>query len=127
MSNKFMSVKHFMFYIERANMKDNKVNINKRSFWRFVNIQINRTIHHYHVFSVINILFDEILKDLKDGKTIEIDNFCTIKLIVFEPKRYFDVVTKTIKVSSKFKALKFYLNAKLQKKLSDNVDMCNTG
>lgn len=50
------------------------ITISKRDLWRYVNRKIKRLIHHYHVFSVISLLFDEMVQDLRDGKEIKIAN-----------------------------------------------------
>lgn len=91
--------------------------INKRVFWRFVNLKIKRVIHHYHVFAVISILFDEIIKDLSGGKDIKIFNFGNLSLKSTKPRKYYDVRFNKIMESSGNKILKFSLSKKLRTKL----------
>lgn len=61
-------------------------NISKRCLWRLINKKIKRLIHNYHVFSIISILFEEIIKDLIDGKSIKIHNFGILELVKTKPK-----------------------------------------
>lgn len=102
------------------------VNVTKRIFWRYVNIKIKRTIHHYHVFAVISILFEEMLKDLKQGKEIEIFNLGSLFLKQTKPRLYHDVNKKQVVLSKGYKILKFKLARKLKKKLTGNLDIDRT-
>lgn len=104
----------------------NVLSIDKRALWRFVNKKIKRVIHHYHVFSVITILFDEMLKDLRAGKTIKISNFGTLTLKQMKPRRYFDVKHQKVMLSSGKKILRFKLAPKFRKNLVDHVDLDKT-
>lgn len=101
-------------------------NVTKRIFWRYVNIKIKRVIHHYHVFSVISILFDEMLNDLKDGKKIEIFNFGTFFLRENKPRLYFDVNKQQVTLSGSRKILKFKISNKLKKRLTERIDIDKT-
>lgn len=105
---------------------DIPVNISKRIFWRYVNLKIKRVIHHYHVFSVISILFEEMLKDLKQGKEIKIFNLGSLVLKDTKPRLYHDVTKKQVVLSEKHKILKFKLARKLKKRLTGNLDIDRT-
>ncbi len=96
--------------------------INKRDLWRFVNKKINRRLHHYHVFSVITILFEEMLKDLKNGKPIKIFNFGTLVLKRTKPRKYFDVNHKRVMLSKGHRILRFTLSPIIKKKLCRQLD-----
>lgn len=89
--------------------------ITKRFLWRHVNKKMNYLIHHYHIFSVLSILFDEILKDLQEGKSLNIINFGTLRLNDLAPRRYYDVREQTIKISQPHKILKFTLSKSFKK------------
>lgn len=101
---------------------NNEASINKRLLWRYVNIKINRIIHHYHVFSVITILFDEILKDLVSGKIIKIKNFGLLQLKDTKPRKYHDVRFNKVLISKSHRILKFTLDRLIRKKLCANLD-----
>jgi nucleoid DNA-binding protein len=101
----------------------NEQSISKRKLWQYVNRKLNRLIHHYHVFSVITILFDEMLIDLKKGKAIKIHNFGTLLLKQMRPRRYFDVTKQKVLLSEGHKILRFTLAAPLRKKLVALVDL----
>lgn len=100
----------------------NELSIDKKILWRFVNIKINRVIHHYHVLGVINILFEEMLKDLKNGKDIKIFNFGVLKLKNMKPRRYHDVRFNKILLSKGHRILRFTLARPIRKKICFYLD-----
>jgi len=104
-------------------MKELPISISKRILWRFINKKLDHKIHHYHVFSIITILFDEILNDLKSGKDIKIFNFGTLSLDKTKPRLYFDIVRKKKILSAGNKILKFLLAPKIRKNIKDNLDI----
>lgn len=96
---------------------DNDISISKRKLWQYVNKKINRIIHHYHVLSVITILFDEMLIDLKNGKEIKIYNFGTLVLKKLKPRKYFNLIHKSVMVSTGYKILRFTMAKPIKKKI----------
>lgn len=98
-------------------------NIGKKQLWRHVNIKINRSIHHYHVFAVLNLLFEELMKDLADGKQIEIIGLGKFGLKQGSPRNFFNIWTQKMAHSAGHKILKFTLTKKLQKTLRDYWDL----
>lgn len=102
---------------------ENNVSIDKRMLWRYVNKKINRIIHHYHVFGVLSILFDEVIKDLKLGKIIKIDNFGSLVLKDLPPRRYFNINQQQVMLSQGHRILRFTLAAPIRKKLTAQVDL----
>ena len=99
------------------------VSISKRDLWRYANGKIRRLIHSAHVFSVITILFEEMLKDLKDGKKIRVFNFGTLSLNSTKPRRYFDVRHQQVMQSKGHRILRFILAPTLSKKLRKHLDL----
>ena len=100
--------------------------ISKKTFWKYVNEKINRSIHHYHVFSVISILFEELVSDLLNNKEIKIFNFGKLKLSPPRMKKYFNVVSRSMKESPGNRLLKFSLSPKLKKRLVRSLDVDRT-
>jgi nucleoid DNA-binding protein len=100
--------------------------ISKRKLWRYVNIKINRAIHHYHVFSVITILFDEILKDLMDDKKINIHNFGTLYFAKTKRRQYFNVILRKFMMCEPHRILRFKLDWKVRKKMTSLIDVEKT-
>lgn len=100
--------------------------ISKRFLWRYVNKKINRSVHHLQVLSVITILFEELIKDLKNGKTVKIHNLGSISLDNLAPKKYFDIVHKEVRILGVRKSLKFFLSTGLKKKLCHELDLDKT-
>lgn len=107
-------------------MTNNDLSIDKRTLWKYVNKKTNRIIHHYHVFSVITILFDEIIKDLKSGKELNIFNFGILSLKEMKPRYYHNVKLRKVMLSRGYKILRFTLAPKLRKKLCLFLDIDKT-
>jgi nucleoid DNA-binding protein len=107
-------------------MKMNDLSIDKRKLWQYVNLKINRIIHHYHVLSVVTILFDEMLKDLRQGKLIKIFNFGTFVMKTMKPRRYFDVRFQKVMLSPGHRILRFIMVKPLRKKLVSHLDLDRT-
>ncbi|SRR5258708_1134183 len=100
--------------------------INRRYFWRFINNKIKRSIHRYHVLSVITILFEEMLIDLKQGKKIEIFNLGMLSLRPAKPRRYYDVRFQKVIQSEGHRILRFILARPVSKKLRSLLDIDKT-
>lgn len=99
------------------------LSISKRDLWHYVNRKIKRLIHHYHVFSVISILFDEMIKDLKNGKEIKIANLGTIVLKDTPPRKYHDVRFHRIMESPGHRVMRLFLAKTIRKKLVESLDL----
>ncbi len=100
----------------------NDLLINKKKLWRLVNISLNRTIEAPHVFAVINILFEELLKDFKEGKELKIHNFGTLKLTLNEVQRSFNVVKQTVTYGKPSKMFKFKMGKHIKNKIVEQLD-----
>jgi nucleoid DNA-binding protein len=107
-------------------MNDKTTSISKRALWHYVNKKINRSIHHMHVLSVISILFEEIIIDLRSGKPLEIFNFGVLSLKRSNPKMYYNVVYKKMMKSKGRNIMKFSLIPKIKTKISKEIDMEKT-
>jgi nucleoid DNA-binding protein len=99
------------------------LSISKRDLWHYVNRKIKRLIHHYHVFSVISILFDEMIKDLKGGKEIRIANFGTLVLKDTPPRKYHDVRFHRVMESPGHRVMRLFLAKTIRKKLCESLDL----
>ncbi len=99
------------------------LSVSKRDLWHYVNRKIKRLIHHYHVFSVISILFDEMIKDLRSGKEIKIANFGTLLLKDTPPRKYHDVRFQRVMESPGHRILRLFLAKTIRKKLCESLDL----
>ena len=101
-------------------------NISKRDLWRYVNKKINRSIHYYHVFSIISILFEEMVNELIKNKEIKIFNFGTFTLKKTNPKKYYDVRYQKVMQAPSYQLLKFNISKKIRNKICNNLDIART-
>src|SRR5271163_5000496 len=95
--------------------------ISKRDLWHYVNRKIKRLVHHYHVFAVISILFEEMVKDLRASKEIKIANFGTLILKNTPPRKYHDVRLRQIMQSPGHRVMRLFLSKSIRKKLCDSL------
>lgn len=102
------------------------LNVDKRGLWRLVNRKFKGLIHHYHVLAIITILFDEIVKDLKEGKVLRILNLGNITLKKMGPRYYHNVRQRKMVYSEGYKILRFSLSSKIRKKIFENLDVDKT-
>lgn len=70
-----------------------------------------------HIFSIINIFFDEIARELNSGAEINIPNFGIFKIKTLKSKRIRSVYSDKLKMVKKTKVLRFKLDKKLNKYL----------
>lgn len=101
------------------------ISISKRDLWHYVNRKIKRLIHRYHVFSVISILFEEMMRDLRAGKEIKIANLGTFVLKEMPPRKYHDVRFQKVMESPGHRILRLFLAKPIRKKLCDSLDLDN--
>lgn len=99
------------------------LSVSKRDLWHYVNRKIKRLIHHYHVFSVISILFEEMIKDLQAGKDIQITNFGKITLKEMPPRKYHDVRFRRVMESPGHRIMRLFLAKPIRKKMCDSLDL----
>jgi nucleoid DNA-binding protein len=99
------------------------VNVSKRDLWHYVNRKIKRLVHHYHVFAVISILFEEMLRDLRQGKEIKIANLGILVLKDMPPRKYHDVRFQQVMESPGHKILRLFIAKAIRKKLCDALDL----
>jgi nucleoid DNA-binding protein len=100
--------------------------MSKRRLWVYMNSKLRGLIHSYATIAVLNILFEEMIADLKAGKTIEIFNFCTFNVKDWKPHKIFDIYNGIVKMTNGYRELKIKLNDDLEKVLIDNIDVKKT-
>jgi len=103
-----------------------KIKVSKRDLWRYVNRKIKRIIHYYHVFAIITILFEEMIKDLKQGKVIKVSNLGTITLQPTKPRWYHNVKLRQMVLSPGYRVMRFVLAPTIHKKLIEFLDLDRT-
>jgi nucleoid DNA-binding protein len=106
--------------------KHSRLSISKRELWRFVNHKIKHLVHHYHVFAIISILFEEMIKDLKQGKSIRVANLGTISLKPTKPRWYHNVYLRKMVLSPGHRVMRFVLAPTVHKKLVEFLDLDKT-
>lgn len=88
---------------------------NKKKLHYLICKDLNHIIHHLHIFSVINILIEEIIKELKADNKINIGNFGIFSIKTIKPKKIVSITNKEIKFVDRTKVLRFNIARKLLK------------
>ncbi len=112
-------------YTSKKNFEKSK-NVDRRFLWQYVCKKLNKSIHNAHVLSVINILLDEVLVELIESKKIKIGNFGEFLFQKLSPRRHFNVLTKVFEVSEGNNSIRFVLNKKLKRFISNQIDVAKT-
>ena len=99
------------------------LSISKRDLHNYVNLKIKRMSHHYHVFAIITLLFEELIKDMIAGKTIKIANFGTICLKQMSDRHYMDVVYKQKMKAKGKKIIRIVLTKPVRRVLCAALDL----
>jgi nucleoid DNA-binding protein len=97
--------------------------INKTYIWKCVNLKINNIVPPKHTLAIINILINEIFLDLKAGKTLKINNFCTMKIRENEPRKHYSLFKRRVVTSPGKKNLKISLDKKFVSNLKKYLDL----
>jgi len=100
--------------------------IRKDAFCRFVSNKINNILELSHICSVINILLDEMIKDLTEGKSIEIYNFGTLELKKIDNRPYHNINNGQLLMSKGQRAMRFTLLPKIKNIIKKNLDIEKT-
>ena len=109
-------------------MKDAEIptSVNKDYFLFYVYTKIakiNNNIKKFDVLHVINVLFEEMMEDIKLEKKIKIFNFADLFLVRTSLRSHFCYYTQSLKTSGNYRKLLFAINKKIRKKLLKSVDI----
>jgi nucleoid DNA-binding protein len=98
------------------------VNYNKRKLLFYIAKEIYYRIHYSHIFSIINILLEELSKDLTAGKEITIGNFGRFYIKTLGSKKNINVVNGQQRFTKKVKSLRFKLSREMIKKCEEKKE-----
>lgn len=98
-------------------------NISKRDFQSHVHHRLKKIFNKHHILSVINILFEELVKDLRSGKKIKIANFGTLNLKKMPPRHYYDVRFQRVMTSPGHYIVRFFMARPIKKILCQSIDL----
>lgn len=93
--------------------------IKKSELVQAISKKMEHSIHQFHILSVINIFIEEMLADLKSGKSIKVFNFGTFDLTTLKPKTVKSIYSGKTIIVEKTKALRFKLFRKISTIFSD--------
>jgi nucleoid DNA-binding protein len=112
-------------YDSERSFVENK-NVDKRMLSRIVAEKFRGKIKFLHVMSVVNILFEELFRELLKNKFVIIGNFGSFIFKLLPPRRHYKVNSKQIVVSEGKQIIRFELDKKIHQILKDNLDVAKT-
>jgi nucleoid DNA-binding protein len=101
-------------------------NISKNDLWYYVNNKLKHSIHSKHVLAVLNILFDEMLSDLQQGKTVNVINLGALSLPITKPRKHYHIHLRKVVQSTGHRIIKFLLAPTIRKKIIQFLDIDRT-
>lgn len=102
----------------------NNYKTTKHNFRNLVYLKTKHITSKNHIFNVVNILLDELNKELYEKKSkIRIKNFCTIQILKNNPKKYWSVVDKKVKTSHGNYKVCFTVLPSIRKIVYKNIDI----
>lgn len=103
----------------------NPLSMSSLMLWRATNKKLQNAIHSYHVRSVLTILFEEIIVDLRARKDVRIKNFGMFRFAIIPSRVMKDLFNRIITSQDRF-CIKLDLAKSVYKYLIDNLDKNKT-
>jgi nucleoid DNA-binding protein len=89
----------------------------KKQLWLLLVKILKHNVHNAHILSIINILLEELVKDLMNGNEIKIINFGTFYIKNIKPKQIKNIATGNITTTKETRAIRFRLSRALAREL----------
>jgi nucleoid DNA-binding protein len=93
----------------------------KHQLFPLIQQKIRRTTHYFHILSVVNILIEEMISELKNGGKIKIGGLGTIKLNEYPAKVSHNVLTGRKQMMKTSKRLRMELDKRLLKLIKGGI------
>jgi len=97
------------------------VSIDKDKFCRMLAAKTN--VPFDHVYAIVNLLLDEMQREFRNARSVNVVNFGKFELIQQKPKKILNINTGAHQVVERTKRLKFVLDRALSSFISKFVDM----
>lgn len=91
--------------------------MNKKQIIKEIHKELLGKISYLDIFSVVNILVDELKQELISGKSILIPNFSKLEIKSFEPKRIKNVRNNRLQKTKPYRSLRMKLSKNIIKYL----------
>lgn len=98
-------------------------NISKRQFCDINFRKLKNLFHSAHVVGVIFVLFDEMAKDFKNGKSIKIANLGEFVINEPTPRNHFHFTLQKVMFSPGNRVLKFFLSDTVKKYIMKHLNI----
>lgn len=91
--------------------------MNKQQLVKIIREELRGAVSYFDIFSVVNILLDELKQEITNTKQVTIPNFGKFTLKTFKPKLIKNVRTGKMQVTKAYSALRFAISRNILKQL----------
>ncbi len=92
--------------------------MNKQQLVKFIGGELKGSISYFDIFSVVNILIDELKKEIINTKQVTVPNFGKFSLKEFKPKMIKNVRNGKLQLTKAYTALRFTISRNILKQLT---------
>lgn len=97
--------------------------MSKKQLKSAVNKNLNKLVKLIDTVAIIDILIDEIYKDFAAGKSLSVFNFGKFVIMPAKPRKHFERISRTVKISPGSNRVTFTFTNKVRKKLLQLIDL----
>lgn len=97
--------------------------MNKKAIVKAIKQDLKSSVSYFDIFSVVNILVDELRQEIITKRQINIPNFGKFILRVFNPKIIKNVRNGELQLTKPYTALRFTISRNMLKQLINNGDL----
>lgn len=99
-----------------------KVSMNKQQLVKVIREELRGAVSYFDIFSVVNILLDELKREIINTRQVTVPNFGKFTLKTFKPKLIKSVRTGKIQLTKAYTALRFSISRNILKQLMKTGD-----
>lgn len=101
------------------------VKIGKMLFLKDLIAKMRRKALNNEIRSIMNVVLEELMKDLESGKEIKVHNYGTMQLITYMPSNHYSPLKKATVLCVPYRNYFFKIAQSIKKELLQNWDIDN--
>jgi nucleoid DNA-binding protein len=98
------------------------MSLSKRDVVLLLIKQMKGQLHNIHIFGIVQVFIEEMIKELKDGRVVLIPNFFSVRLEEVGGKTIRNVKTGKIEKSKSKNKLRVQISRRLAKRVSEETE-----
>jgi len=101
------------------------ISISKIKFLNDLVKKMRRLITRFEIMSIMNVFFEELMKDLESGREIKVHNFGSLWLKTNLPRAKYNPLKKAAVLCKSYRIYSFKIAKSIKKELLENWDIDN--